>query len=168
MLPVDSNSFDQTSLGGGKKGTQPLLFGIMDGGNERSTSRKYLAKAFGNLYNTGLGSSPALYSTNILGPFRTAYNAGDVTTNGYGATNPKYGQAPNQVGGNNLSRLQGLGDGVSRNGNASYSGNPRFVHDGSDYTRFKKLMAVNKNYNDSTFGGANNSQSQSVLKKIRS
>lgn len=162
------SSFDQTTLGGGKKGTQPLLFGVMDGGNERATSRKYLAKAFGNLYNTGLGSSPALYPTNILGPFKTAYNAGDVTTNGYGSTNPKYGVAPNQVGGNNLSRLQGLGDGVSRNGGASYSGNPRFVHDGSDYTRFKKLMAVNKNYNDSTFGGANNSQSQSVLKKIRS
>ena len=161
-------SFDQTTLGGGKKGAQPLLFGVMDGGNERSTSRKYLAKAFGNLYNDGLGASPALYSTNILGPFRTAYNAGDVTTNGYGATNPKYGQAPNQVGGNNLSRLQGLGDGVSRNGGASYSGNPRFVHDGSDYTRFKKLMAVNKNYNDTAYGGANNSQSQSVLKKIRS
>ena len=30
MLPVGSNSFDQTSLGGGKKGTQPLLFGVMD------------------------------------------------------------------------------------------------------------------------------------------
>ena len=57
----------------------------MDGANERSTSRKYLAKAFGNLYNTGLGYSPALYPNNILGPFRTAYNAGDVTTNGYGA-----------------------------------------------------------------------------------
>lgn len=161
-------SFDQTTLGGAKKGTQPQLFGAMDGGNERATSRKYLAKAFGNLYNTGLRSSPALYSNNILGPFKTAYNAGDVTTNGYGATNPIYGEASNQVGGNNLSRLQTLGDGVSRNGGASYSGNPRFVHDGSDYTRFKKLMAVNKNYNDSGFGGANNSQSQSVLKKIRS
>lgn len=159
---------DKITLGGGKKGAQPVLFGVMDGGNERSTSRKYLAKAFGNLYNTGLGTSPARYQNNILGPFRTTYNAGDVTTNGYGATNSKYGQEANLIGGNNLSRLQHLGDGVSRNGGASYSGNPRFVYDGSDYTRFKKLMAINKNYNDITFGGANNSQSQSVLKKIRS
>tara|TARA_B100001769_G_scaffold197927_1_gene158073 strand:- start:54 stop:542 length:489 start_codon:yes stop_codon:yes gene_type:complete len=161
-------AFNQSTLGGANKGFQPQLFGHMDGGNERALSRKYLAKAFGNLYNTGLGSSPALYSNNILGPFKTAYNAGDVTTNGYGATDPKYGQAANQVGGNNLSRLQGLGDGVSKNGSASYSGNPRFVHDGSDYTRFKKLMAVNKNYNDSAFGGANNSQTQSAIKKVRS
>lgn len=161
-------AFVQSTLGGANKGFQPLMFGHMDGGNERAISRKYLAKAFGNMQNTGLGTSPLLYSNNILGPFKTAYNAGDVTTNGYGATDPKYGTAPNQVGGNNLSRLQGLGDGVSRNGGASYSGNPRFVHDGSDYTRFKKLMAVNKNYNDSAFGGANNSQSQSALKKVRS
>tara|TARA_B110000305_G_C19320134_1_gene578508 strand:+ start:158 stop:646 length:489 start_codon:yes stop_codon:yes gene_type:complete len=161
-------AFAQSNLGGGNKGFLPKSFGHMDGGNERAASRKYLAKAFGNMKNTGLGTSPLLYSRNILGPFKTAYNAGDVTTNGYGATDPKYGLAANQVGGNNLSRLQGLGDGVSRNGIASYSGNPRFVHDGSDYTRFKKLMAVNNNYNDTAFGGANNSQSQSVLKKIRS
>tara|TARA_X000000368_G_scaffold388346_1_gene349780 strand:- start:247 stop:735 length:489 start_codon:yes stop_codon:yes gene_type:complete len=161
-------SFDETTLGGGKKGQQPLLFGHMDGGNERSTSRKYLAKAFGNLYNTGLGSSPALYNKNILGPFRTAYNSGDVTTNQYSSTNNKYGNAPNQVGGNNLSRLQGLADGVSNKGIASYSGNPKFIHDGSDYTRFKKLMAINKNFNDNSYGGANNSQSQSNIKKVRS
>ena len=161
-------SFNQSSLGKGNKGVQPVLFGVMNGGNERSISRKYLVKAFGNLYNSGLGYSPALYPNNILGPFKTAYNAGDVTTNGFGPTSLKYGEAPNQVGGNNLSRLQGLGDGVRRNGGASYSGNPRFVHDGSDYIRYKKLAAINKNYNDSSFGGANNSQSQSVIKKVRS
>tara|TARA_B100000424_G_scaffold157523_2_gene120451 strand:- start:110 stop:598 length:489 start_codon:yes stop_codon:yes gene_type:complete len=161
-------SFDPTNLGKGNKGFQPQLFGHMDGGNERAVSRKYLAKAFGNLYNSGLGDSPLLYKNNILGPFKTAYNAGDVTTNGYGGTDPKYGEASNQVGGNNLSRLQGLGDGVKKNGNASYSGNPRFVYDGSDYIRFKKLMAINKTYNDKSFGGANNSQSQSILRNIRS
>jgi hypothetical protein len=160
--------FNQSTLGGANKGFQPTLIGQMDGGNERSISRKYLAKAFGNMYNTGLGSSPLLYSKNIIGPFRTAFNSGDVTTNGFGATDTKYGQAPNQVGGNNVARYPGLGDGVSRNGIASYSGNPRYVHDGSDYTRFKKLMAVNNNFNDSAYGGANNSQTQSVLNRVRS
>ena len=161
-------AFTQSTLGGGNKGVQPQLLGHMDGGNDRAISRKYLAKAFGNMKNTGLGTSPLLYSKNILGPFKTAYNAGDVTTNGHGATDRKYGSAPNQVGGNNLSRLQGLGDGTSRNGKASYSGNPRFVHDGSDYTRFKKLMAANKTFNDTTFGGHNANNSQSILRKIRS
>ena len=133
-----------------------------------SIYRKHLVKAFGNLYNKGLDDSPALYSKNILGPFRTSYNAGDVVTNKYSSTDSRYGISANQVGGNNLSRLQGVGDGVSNNGIASYSGNPKFIYDGSDYTRFKKLMAVNKNFNDSSFGGANNSQSQSVIRKVRS
>lgn len=161
-------AFDQTKLGKGKAGIQPSLFGSMDGGNERAVSRKYLVKAFGNLYNNGLKSSPLLYSKNTLGPFKTAFNSGDVTTNTSSATHPKYGIEANQVGGNNLARLQGLGDGTLNNGIASYSGNSKFVYDGSDYIRFKRLMAINKNYNDKSFGGANNSQSQSALRKVRS
>lgn len=161
-------SFNQSTLGGGNKGVQPLLFGNVVGSNERAIARKHLVKAFGNLYNKGLGSSPALYSGNILGPFKTSYNAGDVTTNNYSATNSKYGNAANQINGNNLSRLQKLGDGISNNGNASYSGNPKFVHDSSDFIRYKKLNAINKNFNDITYGGANNSQSQSVIRNVRS
>ena len=162
------SSFDQTKLGGNTKGKQPMLFGFMEGGNERATNRKYLTRAFGNLNNTGLGSSPALYSHNILGPFRTAYNAGDVITNNIESTNIKYGKETNQVGGNNLSRLQLRGDGISgQNGRAMYSGNPRFVYDGSDYIRFKKLQALNKNYNDKSYGGAENSQSQHAINRVR-
>ena len=32
------------------------------------------------------------------------------------------------------------------------SGNPCHVYDGSDFTRYKKLAAINKNYNDKSFG----------------
>jgi len=161
-------SFDPSTLGAGNAGFQPGLFGYMDGGNERAMYRKHLAKAFGNLHNSGLNSSPSLYGNNLLGPFRTAYNAGDVVTNNIEATNIKYGREANQVGGNNLSRVQGRGDGVNRGGKAMFSGNPRYVYDGSDYTRFKKLQAVNKTFNDSSFGGANNSQSQSAIRHVRS
>ena len=76
-----SNTFNPMTLGEGKKGHQPLITGHTVGGSERSANRKYLAKAFGNMYNSGLGYSPVLYPNNILGPFRTAYNAGDVKTN---------------------------------------------------------------------------------------
>ena len=131
---------------------QNEFFGYMDSGNERSLYRKHLAKAFGNLHNSGLKSSPSLYNKNILGPFRTSYNAGDVITNTIVNTDIKYGREANQVGGNNLARVSGKPDGVSRNGSAMYSGNPKFVYDGSDYTRFKKLQAVNRTYNDSSFG----------------
>jgi hypothetical protein len=46
--------------------------------------------------------------------------------------------------------------GVRNDGGALFTGNPKFVYDGSDYTRYKKIKAVNKTYNDSSFGGANN------------
>ena len=49
-----------------------------------------------------------------------------------------------------------------------FSGNPRFVYDGSDYVRFKKLQAINRNFNDITYGGANHNNTQSVVRNVRS
>ena len=145
----------------------PALYGHVEGGSDRALYRKHLAKAFGNLHNSGLKSSPALYKKNILGPFRTSFNAGDVKTNSIVPTDIKYGRESSQVNGNNLSRVQVRGDGVTRNGSAMFSGNPRYVHDGSDYIRFKKLQAINKNYHDYSFGGAENSQSQHAIRNVR-
>ena len=160
--------FDKNTLGGKSNIGQPLIHGSMDGGNDRALSRKYLSRAFGNMYNSGLSSSPLLYTKNVLGPFRTAYNAGDVITNENVATNIAYGRESNQVGGNNLSRLQVSRDGISgQNGTAMYSGNTKFVHAGSDYIRFKKLQALNKNFSDWSYGGANNSQAQHAINRVR-
>ena len=165
---MTSLPFTPSQLGGNPKGKQPMLHGHMDGGNDRAVSRKHLSRAFGNMNNSGLGTSPLLYSKNILGPFRTAFNAGDVVTNNIEPNNIIYGRLPNQVGGNNLSRVQVRGDGTStQNGKAMYSGNPKYVHDGSDYIRYVKLQALNKSYNDSSYGGAANSQSQHAINRVR-
>lgn len=43
-------------------------------------------------------------------------------------------------------------------------GNPKFVYDSSDYTRFKKLSAKNRNYNDSSFVGDDHSGAQSAYR----
>ena len=40
-------------------------------------------------------------------------------------------------------------------------GNSKFVYDSSDYIRFKKLSAKNRNYNDSSFVGNEHSGAQS-------
>ena len=153
---------------GTSNGSAPLMFEPMDGGNERALTRRYLSKAFGNMKNSGLTTSPLLYNRNILGPFRTAFNAGDVITNNIEETNSIYGVLSNQVGGNNLSRLQRKGDGKSgQAGNAMYSGNTKFVHAGSDYIRFKKLQALNQTYNDKKFGGAENNQETAALYRVR-
>ena len=146
---MSSIPFNPNSTLGNAKGKEYLKVGHTDAGNERSVYRKQIKKSFGNMYNAGLESSPILYNKNILGPFRTAYNAGDVKTNYVGEQVSKiYGILPNQVGGNNLSRINANGGSlaINSNGNAMYSGNIKYVHDGSDYIRFKKLQAINKTY----------------------
>ena len=45
--------------------------------------------------------------------------------------------------------------------------NVKYVYDGSDYTKFKKNQAINRNYNDRSFGGNDYSTSQSAYRHIR-
>lgn len=168
-------TFDPKKLGQGNKGHQPLLFGQATGGGERSNARSQLVRAFGNqvipgLKNTHGGSnvSPALYKNNVLGPFRTAINGGDVVTRNISTTNKKYGRESNQVNGNNVSRINANYGGIDRSGEAMYAGNPKYIYDGSDYTRFRKLQAINRTFNDKSYGGAENNQTQSILRHVRS
>jgi len=50
---------------------------------------------------------------------------------------------------------------------ALWSGNPRWVYDGADYVRFKKLQAKNRNFNDVSWGGDRNNASQTALSRVR-
>lgn len=43
---------------------------------------------------------------------------------------------------------------IYQKGGSSYSGNPKFVADSSDFVRFKKLKAKTKTYNNKSFGGS--------------
>ena len=109
-------------------------------------------------------------------PFRATFNAGDA----FGSVN----KAPwnyllhngsNQI---NLPNHHGAGDGthtikdesplsgVYGASASAYSGNPKFVYEGSDYTKFKKLQAINRNYNDITFGGDQHSGSQQAYRRV--
>ena len=45
--------------------------------------------------------------------------------------------------------------------------NVKYVYDSSDYVTFLKQQAVNKNYNDLTFGGDQSNASQSAIRAIR-
>jgi hypothetical protein len=141
---MSSNNFNKNKFGNiDNKNLQ--IHGNMDQGNSRSLARKHLKKAFGNMVIPGLGTSPSTYPKNILGPFRTSFNSGDVITNTTENTNIKYGRSANQINGNNVARISVARDGVSHGGNAMYSGNPKFIHDGSDYIKFKRLQAILKN-----------------------
>ena len=45
--------------------------------------------------------------------------------------------------------------------------NVKWVYDSSDYVTYLKQKAVNKNYNDLTYGGDNSNASQSAIRAIR-
>jgi hypothetical protein len=47
------------------------------------------------------------------------------------------------------------------------SGNSRYVNDSSLFTRFKNLSSLNKNYNDTTFGGNASNGSYVSLMSVR-
>lgn len=168
-------------LGGGLPGGQPkwgLIGGGagstggsgMEGGGARGIDRFVLREAFGNQYlsNNPLYQSPAYYVNEGLSkttPFRAIMSAGDVngTKNEAGAP---FLPSPNQVRSSYVQTVKLFTNGVRDNGSAFFTGNPKYVYDGSDYTRYKKLRAVNRTYDDKSFGGSNNG-SYSALKRVR-
>lgn len=169
---ADSNP---SSLGGGMPGFQPKLLGGgggvaggsgMDGGALRGDTRAYLRRGMGNimLAKSATGNSQL---QSAVGPFRIAFNAGDPmgTRNQAGLrTLP----ASNQVNGPNTApgKLHLTPGAAANNGGSAYTGNPKFVYDGSDYTRFRRQTAVLRTYNDESFGGSNNG-SFSFLQFVR-
>lgn len=96
----------------------------------------------------------------VTTPFRVLQNAGDLL----GRTNYTCG-GPNQVSGGRRQSLSMFRGGVKSNCDSSgipgASCNPKYVYDSSTYARHKRVIAVQKNYNDSSFGGDLNNGAQS-------
>jgi hypothetical protein len=82
----------------------------------------------------------------VITPFRAVNNLGDFLAR------PNYVcGGPNQVNASKPGWKGHIGSIISQcdgTGVAGASCNPRFVADSSDYVRFRKLRAMNKNYND--------------------
>lgn len=160
-----------------------------DGDNDRAIDRQELRRSFGNyiikdtappldttgaqlLNRNGLVCANNMTGPGILTPFRRAMNAGDP----YGKVNSApsstiFPPPSNQVSAPARTSLAGWGvlagsAKVVPSGSA-YTGNPKRVYDSSDYTRYKKLQAKNRNYNDPTFGGDNNWAAQVALGRVR-
>ena len=147
----------------------------MVGSSARGRNRKVLRRAFGNSKLGEMFSSPTCYASancpnmktprlNRITPFRAAMTAGDIA----GTVNQE--ASPHLPGSNQVSKQVPFRlnfGGVHNNGGALFTGNPRYVYDGADYVRFKKLQAINRNYNDKSFGGDQSNATQSVIRAVR-
>ena len=109
---------------------------------EQSLDRGVLRRGWNQLYASGTVNG----RNRVITPFRAVNNLGDFLAR------PNYVcGGPNQVNASKPGWKSRIGSIISSCDNSGVEGascNPRFVSDSSDYVRFRKLRAMNKNYND--------------------
>jgi hypothetical protein len=101
----------------------------------------------------------------VITPFRAVNNLGDFL-----ARKNYVCGGPNQVNASKpgwKSRIGSIISNCDTSGVEGASCNPKFVSDSSDYVRFRKLRAMNKNYNDKSFGGDESNASQVSMMAVR-
>lgn len=151
-------------LGGGSNGYSGSG---MEGGSNRERVRFSIRQAWNGLAATGNVNGQIVGVT----PFRAVNNAGDLLNRKYyvsgGSNQVKTGRirrAANQsatiLGGSIFAKPDNTGV-------PSANTNVKWVYDGSDYTTFKKQQAVNRNYNDYSYGGAGGSNTFIALNRVR-
>jgi len=158
--------FNQSTLGGGINGISPTVTMNTQQGNSSVApaaeasqiplDRMFLRKAFPtNKFRNNFVLTHKWPQT----PFRVAMNAGDLLVRQHepGGSN----QVKGSVGIGQHRNTLGSADGVRKGDGAS--GNQHYVYDSSVYTTYKRRLSKNKNYNDSTFGGSNNSAYTAIM-----
>jgi len=169
------SGFEQTKtsiLGGGVPGGRNGAgFANTSFCSEDALKRKILRKAF----KTNHVTLPTGQIRSMVGPFRTAFNQGDVLNRKHQTCG-----GSNQVNDVNSSKLRLRMGGSVLNNNCDtvtagvtplqvplYSGNHKYVSDSSLFTKFKGLSMINKTYNDESFGGDQHNGSVTFLRKVR-
>lgn len=171
---IDNNvALGRPSLGGGLRGFMPQSVMDHDNTHEFAKTRFFLRDA----WNTSSTSGSA-YPKRIIGPFRAVNNAGDILSRqnySCGGSCQSFQSRPGVKG--LRQRFGSISDScvpstlystdqVNPNVPASAC-NSKFVYDGSDYINFKKKQAINKTYNDRSFGGDNYAAAQSAIRHIK-
>jgi hypothetical protein len=134
-----------SSLGGGTNGfsAKQTILGKKD--SEQALARRVLRDSWNTAYAKGTYEG----KNRVVTPFRAVMNSGDfLSRNNYvcGGPAPLNKSKPGYRVGSMLSICDATNVPAS-------SCNVKFVADSSDYTKFRKQQAMNKNYNDSSNGG---------------
>lgn len=151
-------SLGGTNLGGGVQGIAPkqTVLNYKDG--NQTMIRTQLRRA----WNTSYATNKVNGNNRVITPFRAVNNSGDFLSRKNYVCG---GSEPNSIHrggirkrfGSILSQCDGTGVEASNT-------NVRYVPDSSEYTRYKKQSALNNNYNDSSYGGYNNSAYTTYMK----
>ena len=139
-------------LGGGPyNGWSPVQTIGNEKGSEQVMARRVVVKSWNTNYTTGQFNG----KSRIVTPFRAVNNLGDfLQRKNYicGGSNQVNADKPGWKShiGSIISQCDGTGV-------PSSTCNVKYVPDSSDYIKYKKLQAQNRNYNDLKNGGYQNS-----------
>ena len=160
-------------LGGGLPGLMPQPIVDHDNSDQFARTRFMLRDAWNTTSYSG-SSNPKRITT----PFRAVNNAGDLLSRQNYSCGGSCQTFQSRPGLRGLSQRFGstsmscqpsvLWSSVQEDPKVpSSTCNVKWVYDGSDYIRFKKDQAVNKNYNDRSFGGNDYNGAQSAIRHIK-
>lgn len=152
------------SLGGGFTGKMPQSVITNDHDNSFAQIRFTLKDAWNTTKYSGQNG---YINKRIITPFRAVNNAGDVLSRvnySCGGACQSFQSRPN-VHGIKVS-LGGIQSVCDQTLVPPAACNVKYVYDSSDYTTFLKQQAVNRNFNDSSFGGNQYSTAQSKIRSI--
>ena len=158
-------------------GSHPLVaMGSTQCDSQTALKRKILRRTFRpdtKTLNKGTVNERTIKSS--AGPFRTSMNLGDFLSRQYQSCG-----GCNQVNDVNSRILRSKMGGTVSNGSCNVAvngitpqqiplkgGNTKYVSDSSLYTQFKSLESINRNYNDTSFGGNNSNGSYTFINDVR-
>jgi hypothetical protein len=154
------NSVFGVRLGGGIKGYMPRAVGDSANDNTFAMTRFTLRDAWNTLYSRQLKNNKR-----VITPFRAVNNAGDVLSRanyscGGNCQTPQ--SRPGMFGlKNSFGAIQNVCDETLVPPSAC---NVKYVYDSSNYTTYLKQRAMNKNYNDRSFGGNEGNGAQNAIR----
>jgi hypothetical protein len=160
------NGFRPQSLGGGMAGVSPMQTISSQRDSSDVMARRKLRDAVTKPYMAQSINGQG----RVLTPFRAVNGLGHYRDNLYFVDGTENNQIGKTVGGrvySGLNRGSTIPGGISYGtGMESSSGNRQYIASGAEYSNFKRLMAINANYNDLTFVGDASNGSQSALKAV--
>jgi len=150
-------------LGGGIPGFIPQALSTTNNNNDFVDTRFMLK----NAWNTNYAKIVNGHKSNCT-PFRAINNSGDLLSRKNYSCGGSCQTSQSRPGLHGLKSSFGhIQDNCDGTGIPPSSCNIKYVYDSSDYIRYAKQKAMNKNYNEASYGGNSSSGSQSALRAIR-
>jgi hypothetical protein len=150
-------------LGGGIRGVMPKHVPAMTKSEDFAKTRFILRDA----WNTKKYYGPVGEYKRAIGSFRAVTNSGDLLSRqNYSCGGGSQVHSRPGVYGLQIA-IGGVHSSCDGTNVPPSTCNTKYVYDGSDYTRFKKQQAINRNYNDRSFGGDQHNASQVSLQSVR-